>query len=153
MSSTLKLPPRIKILEALGCIGDNRINLINDKKAIVISSDGSKKYNVYVDIDKGIAYSDDNGTKLRRYIGYPILALLMIKGLIPYDKNLANALSGIQWKKLNEYYKNYYVVEKIVLDVLKSKGISEESVNRFIENTIEILRKITLRYTYSIPKN
>jgi len=153
LSSTLKLPPRIKILEALGCIGDKRINLINDKKAIVISSDGSRRYNVYVDLDRGVAYSDDNGTKLRRYIGYPILALLMIKGVIPHDKDLANALSGIQWKRLNEYYKNYHVVEKIVLDVLKSKGISKDRVNKFIENTIDRLRKITLHYTYPISES
>ncbi|WP_243666379.1 hypothetical protein [Vulcanisaeta sp. JCM 16159] len=43
MSSTyLRMPPRIKVLEALGALADGRVEVINDKEAVVKSSDGTR---------------------------------------------------------------------------------------------------------------
>ncbi len=51
MSSTyLRMPPRIKVLEALGALADGRVEVINDKEALVKSSDGTRTYKVYVDV-------------------------------------------------------------------------------------------------------
>jgi len=44
VSAFLRLPPRIKVLEALGAISDGRIEVLNDKEAIVRSSDGTRMY-------------------------------------------------------------------------------------------------------------
>ncbi|MEM0026758.1 MAG: hypothetical protein QXT53_03015 [Ignisphaera sp.] len=146
MPSKLKLPPRIKILEALGCLADRRIREIDDNKAVVSSSDGSREYHIYVDVKKGLVYSDDNGTKFRGYIGYPIIAFLMLKGYLPYDEKIAKALAGIPWKKLNESYKNYQVVENIVKDFARQNGVSLESIDAFINNTLRQLSKLSLIY-------
>jgi hypothetical protein len=140
MESKLKLPPRIKVLEALGSIADKRFMVLDEKRMKVISSERDKEYFVYLDLEKNIVYSDDNGTKLKGYIGYPIIVFLMIKGILPFNERIANALSGIHWKRLNEKYKNYYIVEKIIKNILKKKGIEEKEVEEFIN---EVMKKIS----------
>ncbi len=144
MSGYLRRPPRIKILEALGAIADDRIKIIDDRRAEVISSDGTRRYTVIVDYDKRRVYSNDNGTKLRGYIGYPIIAFLMKKGILPYDERLAQALKGIPWKKLNEKYKKYAIVEEIVKRKTLEKGVMPVELDQFVEKSMRILRSIKL---------
>ena len=79
---TLKLPPRIKVLEALGAIADGRVRP-GEREAEVRSSEGDKVYKVCVDLERRRAYSTDNGPKFRGYVGYPIIAVLMLKGVLP----------------------------------------------------------------------
>uniref|UniRef100_A0A7C2Z8X5 Uncharacterized protein n=1 Tax=Ignisphaera aggregans TaxID=334771 RepID=A0A7C2Z8X5_9CREN len=142
----LRLPPRIKILEALGCIADGRIKMLSDREALVISSEGTRKYYVYVDLERGLAYSNDNGTKFKKYIGYPIIAFLMLRNAVTFDENLARSLSGIPWKKLNETYKRYSIVETIILQEVKSKGINESFIQEFVDRVIKELAQLKLRY-------
>lgn len=154
---TLRLPPRIKVLEALGCIGDQRIKIISDKEAYVISSDGARRYHVYIDLGSKVVYSDDNGTKLKGYVGYPIIAFLMLKGIIPFDDKLIKALTGIPWRKLNETYKHYHIVERIILQKLKNTDIDEKSVDLYIEKVLNILTSLRLKFinidTYKTSSN
>lgn len=146
MAKLLRMPPRIKVLEALGSIADNRIRKIDDKYYEVISSDGTRKYKVYVDLEARKVYSDDNGTKLRGYVGYPIIAVLMLNGKLPYNEKLANALKGIPWKKLNEMYKKYAVVENIVKEKARRKGVSPYEMDVFIRDVLTKLRSMKLYY-------
>jgi hypothetical protein len=135
----LKLPPRIKVLEALGAIADGRIAKVDDHY-IVTSSEGDRKYTVKVEGEK--VFSDDNGTKFRNYIGYPIIAVLMLEGKLPFDKRISEALKGIDWKKLNETYKNYSIVERIIKEkVSKEKGINESEIDGIIESVLNELRR------------
>lgn len=125
-------------------MGDGRIEVIDDKRAHVYSSEGDRRYTVYLDTDKGLAYSDDNGTVYRNYVGYPILAFLMYKGVLPKDDRLVQALKGIRWRQLNERYKKYYIVERVVLNILKARGIDPETVKRYIDETYRELARINL---------
>lgn len=139
MKVKLNLPPRIKILEALGAIADGRVKKISDEEYEVISSEGDRKYTVKVDGNQ--VFSDDNGTKYRNYIGYPIIAVLMLQGKLKFDKRISEALKGINWRRLNETYKNYNLVERIVKNLCKEKGINEEDINKFIEEIYNELRR------------
>lgn len=140
----LNLPPRIKVLEALGSIADGRVRIISEFEAEVMSSTGDRKYKVKVDMNLRKVFSDDNGTLYRNYIGYPIIAFLMLKGIIPYDRNLAAALKGINWRRLNEMYKNYSLVEKYVKNLLRNKGFNEEYIDKFINDVLTALRTLSL---------
>ena len=146
MPKYLRQPPRIKILEALGALADGRVKHLNDKKAIVVSSDGTRKYTVIVDYETRRVYSDDNGTKLRGYVGYPIIALLMEKGVLPFNERFAQALKGIPWKKLNETYKKYAIVEEIVKKKAMEKGVMPSELDQFVEKAMKILRSLKLVY-------
>jgi len=140
----LKLPPRVKVLEALGSIADGRVRVINDSEAEVTSSTGDRVYKVLIDLKSNKVFSNDNGTYYRNYVGYPIIAFLMVKGVLPYDDKLANALKGINWRKINEIYKNYSLVENYIKDLLKSKNFSTESVDEFINEVLTKLKSLPL---------
>ncbi len=147
----LALPPRIKVLEALGAIADGRIRVINDRMCKVRSSMGDKEYTVYLDIERGLVYSNDNGTMHRNYIGYPIIAFMMVKRIIPLDEKLAKALSGIEWKVLNERYKKYVIVERMVKSIAKSRGIDEKYIDEYIDRVMKLLSKYRLQKLESLP--
>lgn len=121
-----------------------RIKPIDDKNALVISSDEQREYKVYLDLEKGIASSTDNGTKFRGYIGYPIIAFLMLKNALPYDEEIASKLEGIRWRELNERYKSYRVVEKIVTDEYVKRGGDREKLNVLVEQVLKKLEEIEL---------
>ena len=147
----LRLPPRIKVLEALGAIADGRIKIIDEHRAQVVSSEGDRVYDVYVDLSKGQVYSNDNGTKYRGYVGYPIIALLMIKGVIPFYRDVAEALKGIPWRELNEKYKKYAIVESIVKDIARKRGISPSYIDLVISRVMSKLKTLRLKLLPSMP--
>ena len=137
------LPPKIKVLEALGAIGDGRIEIMEDG-ARVTSSEGDRIYTVRFDEKNWKIGSTDNGSVFRGYYGYPIVAFLMLKGYLPLRKDLAEALQGIPWKKLNEKYKRYWIVEKIVMERLKERGYSEQEVKEYIKMVLNKLKELKL---------
>jgi len=142
----LRIPPRIKILEALSAIGDGRIQILDEKRARVVSSDGTREYNVYADLERMLVYSDDNGTRFRNYIGYPIIAFLMLKGALPLDKRLAEALRGIPWRELNEKFRSYAIVESIVKRIVRERGVDPRELDRFVDEVMHKLKRIELTY-------
>ncbi len=147
----LKLPPKIKVLEALSAVCGGRVKKLNDKLAKVISSDGTREYTVYLDIVKGEVYSDDNGTKYRNYIGYPIIAFMMELGILPKDEAIGKLIANIPWRKLNEQYKSYELVMKHVLSTLQEHGIRPGEVYAYINQVITKLSKYKLRKLESLP--
>lgn len=146
MPKPLRMPPRVKVLEALGAIADNRIKRVDDKVYEVTSSDGTRRYKVVVDLDGRRVYSDDNGTRFRRYIGYPIIAVLMLNNILPFDERLSKALKGVPWRKLNETYKKYAIVEKIVKGLAEKNGVKPYEIDLFVENVLRRLRSLHLYY-------
>lgn len=119
----LALPPRIKVLEALGAVAGGRVEPLSDREARVRSSEGDRVYRVFVDPESGEVMSDDNGTVYRNYIGYPIIAFLMRLGRLPYDAEVGQHLADVRWRTLNETYRSYRLVEREVARMLRSAGI------------------------------
>ena len=76
-----KLPPRIKVLEAMGAIADRRI-VVGNNDAVCKSSMGDRTYHLKYRKKNGRVYvsSDDNGSRFKGYLGYPSIALLMGQG-------------------------------------------------------------------------
>lgn len=115
----LNLPPIIKYFEAFSTFADERFKKIDERNYEVISSDISKIYKVYfekISEDKFLAYSNDNGTILKGYVGYPIIVVLIDKKILELTSNY-KVLKGIKWKELNEKFRNY----QKVLEYIKNK--------------------------------
>ncbi len=149
MPILLKKPPRIKVLEAIGCLGDGRLRVLSDECAIVVSSRGDKEYKVVVLPDNRV-YSSDNGTRLRGYVGYPIIAFLMKKGIIPIDRDVMKAMTGIPWKNLNEKYKRYAIVENIVVRRAERMGVKKEIIYDYINIVMKKLSLLKLLFDESL---
>lgn len=140
-----KLTPIEKVYEAWTALADNRVKM-HDGYADVNSSDGEKSYIVKF---QGDTYSsDDNATYWQGYPGYPVIAVLMLQGKLPYDAEEAALWKNINWTALNKKYRNNYA--KAVEEVGEERGIdltkSSEAANRVMDTLsglpIQIKRKI-----------
>lgn len=139
-----KIPPVVKVYEALGCIADRHVRFIKDDdkgKAIVTSSMGSRRYKVLFHISKNQITSDDNGSKWRGYLGYPSIAVLMLKGVLPFDSKLSNALRRIKWYNLNKKFKDYTLTIKEAQRIAGKRKISKDKLEKFINKVIEEIKK------------
>lgn len=119
-----RLPPIEKIYEALTAIADGRVKFEGDKnraegKAHVEASSSEKCYEVTWELNT--YSSNDKGTYWQGYPGYPVVAVLMLQGKLPYDENLARQLSNINWKEVIRRHGNDY--RAAVSEVLDKRGI------------------------------
>ena len=113
-----KQPPIIKLYEALGAIGDGRVEH-DDNEAKVWSSSRGKHYDVHYDPDEQAIMTNDNGSYWQGYLGYPALAFLLDAGVVKYDPSLAERLKGFAWKDINVKFKNDWAkTEQLVLEEL-----------------------------------
>ena len=129
-----KIPPKIKIYEALGAIADKRVKIYKTKPAKVKSSSLDKEYEVLYLPEEDILYSNDNGSYWQGYLGYPAVAFLMIKGELPYNEKFAKALKGMKWKEMNEKHRNDYdKVVKEVREIIREKDINLDRLDEFLE--------------------
>ena len=137
------MPPRIKILEALGTIADKRIE-ISGNRAKVTSSLHEKAYAVTFD-GKDSIMCNDNGSYYKGYLGYPSIAFLMLKGILPYDEKIAKALAGIKWKDLNEKFKDYSKVEQIIKIKVAREKVKQNQIDEIISKVLRKLKDLDLK--------
>ncbi|MBI5569578.1 MAG: hypothetical protein HY914_06490 [Desulfomonile tiedjei] len=140
-----KLPPKAKIYEALGAIGDGRVTIVEPGQAQVASSDGSKTYLVEWSEDLRQITSNDNASYWQGYTGYPIVAVLMQLGRLDFSKDAAALLSGIPWKQLNRRFRNDYAKAiATVLDDLEAKGTPRETITAEVDRIVVQLEGLRL---------
>lgn len=121
-----KLPPPIKIYEALGAVADGRIK-VDGNEAKVYSSSGNKFYTVTYDVNKQEMMANDNGLYWQGYLGYPSIAFLMHIGVIHFNPLYAEALKGVAWKDINTQFKNdFNKTVTYVHSLLQEKSVSLE---------------------------
>lgn len=140
------LPHRMKVYEALGCIGDGRIKISESgNEAEVISSSRGKTYSVKYDSEKNAIMANDNGSYWKGYLGYPSIAFLMLKGIIKYDLKYAEALKDIKWKDFNTQFKNDLPKsEEHIKSIVKERGISEDDLLTEIESIYSQLTRLKI---------
>ena len=137
------LPPLIKAYEALGAIGDGRVRIVDDRRALVTSSDGTKTYEVEISPDGREISSNDNASYWQGYLGYPAIAVLLARGFYRPAANVTDALAGIPWKELNRKFKNDYA--KTLADVdkeIERRGHDPDAVRSEAEAVLSFLRKL-----------
>ena len=149
----LRVPPAVKVLEAASAIGGGRVRLLGEGsggvvRAVVRSSGRPLEYRVAVKPLKdgtGYAvYSSDNGTVYRGYAGYPIIAVLMLLGVLPRDEAVEEALAGVNWYELNSRLKKYSRVMEEVLGPLPPEA--RRRAYRLINEVTRALRGVRLVY-------
>ncbi len=134
-----KMPPIQKILEAYTAIVDKHVEL-KDNEALVTSSNDAKTYTVSWDND--IYHSNDNATYWQGYAGYPIIAVLMLQGKIPFDQKLADNFASVNWNEVNAKFKRNYA--KAASEVIKKKGLDEKEVMVELERVYGALKDLPI---------
>ena len=136
-----KLPPDIKIYEALGVVADERVE-VDENKAKVYSSSGNKFYTVTYDAEHRSIMANDNGSYWQGYLGYPSIAFLMMTGAIRFDDVYAEALKGIAWKDINTKFKNDF--DKTAVHIHSLLREREVSVGDFLKEVDDIQTQIEM---------
>ena len=135
------MPPPIKIYEALGAIGDGRVRLEDEHRAIVTSSEGDKTYEVEIDAGGRAISSNDNASYWQGYLGYPAVAMLLMRGLYRPPANVIDALAGIPWKEINRRLKNDYdatIAE--VNHIVEASGHDADAIASEVDSILEAVR-------------
>ena len=133
-------PPIIKLYEALGAIGDNRVRILDDH-AEVDSSSRNKTYTVTYDLNRNAIRSNDNGSYWKEYLGYPAIAVLMLLEKVVYDSTFTEALANIPWKDINTQYKNDY--DKVIAhvhDLCRESGTDVDALQLHIQEIANYLQ-------------
>ena len=148
----LRRPPRIKVLEAAGALGDGRVVLASSQPGLtvarVVGSDASREYRVVVSRRASRVlhvYSNDNGTVYRGYVGYPIIAVMMLTGILPRDSEVERSLKGVPWRALNEKFRKYSLVEEYIRKSL-GDGDAWRRIEDFRERVLRELARLVLYY-------
>lgn len=104
-----KLPPEEKIYEAWTAVADGRVHIDEgSSEATVMSSDGSRCYTVRWNSERSVYQSDDKATMWQGYAGYPVISVMMLQGILPLDRTIAELYRDVNWKRLNTEYKRNY---------------------------------------------
>lgn len=135
----MKMPPKEKVYEAWTAVADGRVEM-HDGYATMSSSDATKGYTIRFEGDRYA--SDDNATYWRGYPGYPVIAVLMLQGRLPYDKAEAEKWKGVNWKAVNTKYKNDY--SAAVKAVAEERGIDMQAAEKAAEKVMEALGNLNL---------
>jgi len=142
-ANSWKMPPLIKVYEALGAIGDGRVRIVDSRRALVTSSDGAKTYEVEITDDGREISSNDNASYWQGYLGYPAIAVLLARGFYRPPANVTDALAGIPWKTLNRKFKNDYAKTLAEVDKeLEQSGHDPDAVRSEAEAVLSFLRKL-----------
>ena len=143
MAETWKMPQPIKIYEALGAIGDGRVRLEDERRAQVESSEGDKTYEVEISADGREISSNDNASYWQGYLGYPAIAVLLMRGLYRPPANVVDALAGIPWKEINRRFNNEYARTLAeVNQIVEASGHDPDAVASEVESIMAALRKL-----------
>jgi hypothetical protein len=140
---TWALPPIEKIYEAFSAIADDRVKL-SGGSATVSSSDYNKEYTVMWNGD--YYSSNDNASYWQGYMGYPLIAVLMLQGKIGYDPAIPVWFKNINWKKLNSEYKNIYSkAAESVLESITAGGADIDLIKYEANKIFEQLKQLNIR--------
>ena len=134
-----RFPPIEKILEAYTAIADGHVKLENDQ-ALVTSSNEAKTYTVT--FHDNIYTSNDNASYWQGYLGYPGIAVLMLQGKLPYDKELAQQFAGVDRNKVNQEYKRNYA--QAADAVMTTKGIDKKKAETELHHVYNALKQLPI---------
>ncbi|MBP7146937.1 MAG: hypothetical protein KBD01_05285 [Acidobacteria bacterium] len=144
--SAWDVPPRAKVFEALGALADGRVRLLDGRTAEVLSSSRDRTYRVTWSEDGRAIGSNDNASIWRGYAGYPILAVLMARGLLDYDPRVASLLAGVPWKQLNGRFRNRYDdAVASVLRGLEADGVDTAPIGREVDRILSRFAELDLQ--------
>lgn len=143
-----KMPPIEKVYEAWTALADKRVSIYEDY-AIVKSSDGGKEYTVRFSGDQ--YSSEDNATFWQGYPGYPVIAVLMLQGKLPYDKEEAELWKDINWTELNKKFHNKYA--EAVADIAQQRNINQEKSTQDAQLVMDALSSLNIQIKRKIKTN
>lgn len=142
-------PPIIKIYEALGAIADQRIELTQwlFVEAKVYSSSREKFYTTTYDPGNNAIMTNDNGSYWKGYLWYPAIAVLLLQGILPLNKEYAELLKNIARKDINTKNNNDFEKTQQQIDtMIVEKWCDIQNFHKYIQNIMDEITKKQFSY-------
>ena len=139
--------PFEKIHEAWSALADGRVEIAPgsteaEGSATVTSSSREKSYKVTWRDQGSVFTSDDSATFWRGYPGYPVIAVLMKQGRIPFDSAVAGKYKGINWTELNARHKRDYAAA--LAEVERERGIDASESEKAAQSAYDSLMQLPI---------
>ena len=142
MAEAWKMPPLIKVYEAMGALGDGRVRAEAENRAEVTSSEGNKTYQVELSGGGREIASNDSASYWQGYLGYPAIAVLLLRGLYRAPANVIDALAGIPWNEINKKFRHDYTKSLEEVDrILEQNGHDPDAVRSEADAVLEALAR------------
>jgi len=142
------------VYEALSAIADGRFELTGENTAKCTSTSQGKFYEIELDPKTNSIMSNDNMAFYVGELSYPMVAMLLVKNVIPYDETIQQYLKDIKWKNINQKNKNDYMKSvEFVLNLLKEQGVDTEKIRNECDRIYGVVveMKLSLLGTKKVP--
>ena len=140
-----KLPPAAKIYEAFGAVADGRVHVTDPSSAEVESSGRDRTYTVEWSADLSSVAANDNASYWQGYLGYPIVAVLLTRGVLHADERIVGQLAGVPWHELNAQFKrDYDAAVDSVLTALARQGADRVRIEAEVDGVMAQLAALEL---------
>ncbi len=138
-----KLPPLAKVFEAWSALADGRVALdAEERRASVASSNGAKTYTVAWSEDGTVYSSNDSATYWQGYAGYPVIAVLIAQGRLPFDRAMADGFAHVNWTELNERHRRDYAAA--VREVVDERGLDAAQADAAAHEVLDALAALDI---------
>jgi hypothetical protein len=144
MATLWKMPPLVKVYEAIGALGDGRVRIVDQTGALVTSSEGNKTYEVEISDGGRQIAANDSASYWQGYLWDPAIAVLILRGLIAAPPaNVSDALAGIPWKEINRRFRNDYAQTIAAVEqTAEQSGHDPDAIRVEADRILEALRKL-----------
>ena len=148
-----ELPPKVKIIEALSAVADERIiieDLLSKEWKCISSSTPWKSYKILYNEKENQIYSNDSWSTNQCFLWYPAIAFLLKIWKLKYDESILEMVKDTDWIKIKWLvHKDYESSYRLILWNLHMKWFN---VNNFISQIEYIYNEISELHlkTYSV---
>lgn len=144
-----KLPPKIKIIEALAAVADERVVndalLPNEWKCFSVSTPW-KTYTIMYDEKNNTISSNDSGSVNQSFLWYPAISFLLKIWKLKYDVDVLAMLENIDWLKLKvQVNKDYESLFRLLLWNLHMKWYNVDYLVAQVDLIYEQLKDLHLK--------
>lgn len=139
-----KLPPKVKIIEALSAVADERIiveDLLSKEWKCNSASSPWKVYKVFCNEKENTISSNDSWSINQQFLWYPSIAFLLKIWKIKYKESILEMLKDIDWIKIKSQVNKDY--ESSFRLVLWNLHIAWYNVDNFISEIDNIYDQIS----------
>lgn len=123
-----KKTPVEKVYEAWTAIADGRIKIAEgstvSEGSATMSSSITASIMTYAGKKMDGCSIRTTTRRIGAYAGYPILAVLMMQGRLPYDEAVAGQYAGVDWKAVNTRHRNKYA--EAIAEVQTERNLDRE---------------------------
>ena len=149
-----ELPPKVKIVEALSAVADERIiveDLLSNEWKCKSSSTPWKTYKILYDEKENAISSNDNWSINQWFLWYPAIAFLIKIWKLKYDESIMEMVKDTNWIKIKWLVRKDY--ESSYRLILWNLHMQKFNVDYFISQVENIYNQISELHLQHLVEN